>query len=557
MRTYGKLWLEDGNWHLQCEPHVSIWAKRIFQGINKGQQGILTLRHTPAVARDLEWFLQRFTLEVMNVDVLRSSSVSHQESLLTLDRILQADYTPRPTTLALPLRDYQARAAEMAISARSLLLADDVGLGKTVSAIGILQDPRTLPAVVVTLAHLPHQWEKEIHRFAPSLLTHVIDKATPYVLPRLLDHMPDVLLINYHKLAGWAEVLAAYAKSVIFDEVQELRRGGTHKSNAARHIAAAADFRLGLSATPIYNYGGEIYHILRVVCPDALSDQAEFFREWCEGWDRDKARLKDPVAFGSWLREQHLMLRRTRAEVGRELPPLQRIVQEVESDEHAFAGIDDSAAELARIILGRAGGLDRGEQMRAAGEFDSLMRQATGVAKAPHVAAWVKLLVENGERVVLFGWHRAVYEIWLQKLADYKPALFTGSETAKQKEEARRRFIDNETPILIMSLRAGAGLDGLQRACRTVVIGELDWSPGVIEQCIGRVFRDGQPEPVTAYFMLAGDGADPIMAETLGLKREQIEGLRDSKPADLERLERNADGLKDLARAYLKKRGGV
>src|SRR5690606_41175610 len=68
----------------------------------------------------------------------------------------------------------------------------------------------------------------------------------------------SVIISNYHKLAGWADVLAGKVRSVVFDEVQELRIPGTGKYYAARHIAGQADFRLGLSATPIYNYGGEI-----------------------------------------------------------------------------------------------------------------------------------------------------------------------------------------------------------------------------------------------------------------------------------------------------------
>jgi len=108
-----------------------------------------------------------------------------------------------------------------------------------------------------------------------------------------------------------------------------------------------------------------------------------------------------------------------------------------------------------------------------------------------YVADFVRLLVESGEQVVLYGWHREVYHIWLDRMADLKPALFTGTESTSQKQEAKRRFLAKETPVLIMSLRAGAGVDGLQHVCKTVVYGELDWSPGVHEQGVGRVFRDG------------------------------------------------------------------
>lgn len=549
--TVGKLWFSEDHWNLQCEPHAAMWAKRIFCRINTGSHGTLKIKHTPAIARDLEWFSQRFPLDIVDRDMLLSASRAHVEKLATLDQIVGGKYTPRHFGLAIPLRRYQQQAAELYLANGSLLLGDDVGLGKTASAIASFTDPRTLPAVVVTLAHLPRQWAKEISRFAPDLFTHVIKKGQPYDLPERGGRRPDVLIINYHKLSGWADVLAKYCRSVTFDEIQELRRDGSQKYLSAKHIADAVPFKIGLSATPIYNYGGEIFNVVNVLADGALGTRNEFGREWCTGYQIDKQSLRQPAAFGSWLREQKIMLRRTRSDVGRELPALQRITQDVDSDASVFDGVEDAASELARIILSDDR-QERGAKMQAAEEFNTLMRQATGLAKAPYVAAFVKLLIENGERVLLYGWHRAVYSVWKDRLREFNPSMYTGSESPSQKQEAIERFTSGETPLLMMSLRAGAGVDGLQKCCRTVVFGEFDWSPGVHEQCIGRVYRDGQPDPVAAYFMLADSGVDPIIAEVIGLKREQVEGLRNAgkESGDLERLERGDDGIRRLAEAY-------
>lgn len=548
-RTYGRLWLDDGKWKLQCEPHVAMFAKRIFHRIPRGQVGVLEMKNTPAVCRDLVWLMQRFALEVDQPAELKKGSKSHVDRIKRLDQIVDANYKPRSFEMAVAPREYQTRAAELYLAGGSLLLADEVGLGKTCSAICSLMDPATLPAVVVSLTHLPQQWQREIGRFAPDLKTHVIQAATPYELTKV-----DVIIINYHKLAKWAEVLAYYCRSAIFDEIQELRSGQeTLKWLAAKHIADAADFRIGLSATPIYNYGGEIFNLLEVLSPGSLGTFDEFALEWCEAaMDRKKARLKDPDAFGAWLKESHLMLRRTRRDVGRELPPLQTITHEVDCDEAELKKIEGKAGELAQIILSESAGA-RGQKMHASEEFTNVLRQATGIAKAPYVAEFVRMLLESGEPVVLYGWHRAVYEIWLEKLKDFRPSLFTGSESAGQKEESARRFISGDTDLMIVSLRSGAGLDGLQYRCRTVVFGELDWSPGVHEQCIGRVARDGQTDPVAAYFLLAEDGADPFIAGTLGLKRDQVEGIRGRDGVGPQRND-SAAALRSLARQYLEKR---
>ena len=81
------------------------------------------------------------------------------------------------------------------------------------------------------------------------------------------------------------------------------------------------------------------------------------------------------------------------------------------------------------------------ERGNAARDLDLMVRQATGIAKARAVADVVRILVEGGEPVfAIFGWHRAVYDIWLERLADLNPAMYTGSESRQQKVEIEGRL---------------------------------------------------------------------------------------------------------------------
>jgi SNF2 family DNA or RNA helicase len=88
------------------------------------------------------------------------------------------------------------------------------------------------------------------------------------------------------------------------------------------------------------------------------------------------------------------------------------------------------------------------------------------------------------------------------------------------------------------------------------VIGELDWSPAVQLQNIGRIARDGQPHPVAAYIPLAQTGCDPTMADVLGLKRAQAEAIVDPDAPLVEHLQQvDEDRIKKLAQAYLAQSG--
>ena len=193
--------------------------------------------------------------------------------------------------------------------------------------------------------------------------------------------------------------------------------------------------------------------------------------------------------------------------------------------------------------------------VQAARDLDVMLRRATGLAKAPFVAEFVKMLLESEQKVVLYGWHHAVYDVWRDALKEFSPVFFTGEESPAEKERSRLAFVEGDARVLVMSLRAGAGLDGLQHVCRTVVFGELDWSPGVHEQAIGRVFRDGQKEPVAAYFLHCDDGADPIILDVLFRKKQQIEGVRDPNAELVEALAVDPERVKKLAAAYLKRHG--
>jgi SNF2 family DNA or RNA helicase len=563
--TYGKIAYRDESWLIAGEPFVKTRLKRVFPRAPQQAADVIRLSATPENSRELKWFLQRYPMDIDRPDMLDRLAAQHVETERSLAALMAGHVPPADIMLAEPPRQYQTFAAQMLEIKGGYLLADDLGLGKTVSAICGMVEQGNLPVLVVCPAHLPRQWAAMIKRFAPALSTHILKKGTPYDLtPKrrkptgqadlLPPDLPDVIITSYHKLRGWAETLAGVAQYVVFDECQALRSPGTGIHVAATYVASRARRRLGLSATPIYNYGHEFHHVISVLAPDCLGDYSEFIREWCTAEAGGKARLSDAKEFGAYLRREGIMLRRTRADVGRELPELSKIIHEVEADSAALDALKSDAVALAKIVL-RHNEQFRGEKMQAAGEFDALMRQATGIAKAPYVAEFVKLLLDSGEPIVLFGWHRAVYGIWMEALASFNPVMYTGSESANQKAEAIGAFLSGEARVLIMSLRSGAGVDGLQGYCNTVVFGELDWSPGVHEQCVGRVHRDGQDAPCAAYFLLSDSGADPIMAEVLGVKREQIESVRNPDSALAERINTGENNIQRLARDFLARRG--
>lgn len=552
-RTYGTLKiLRDGQLRFQVEPQVAIRLTRVFQEARLQRDGQIMLAGTPANLVDVDWFLQRYPLVVSGRGSQSRAWIAERAAAQVavmddVQRVLIGDRPPPDVAMALPPRQYQAQAAYVVQQTGQLLCADELGIGKTVTALTMIAMTQAFPVAVVVPPHLLDHWESQIAKFLPSLMVHTIASRTPYKVDA------DVLLFSYHRTSLWGPHLLGKIRTIVFDEAQELRRRESDKYRGCMLLAQDADYRLGLSATPIYNYGGEFHNVFEILAPGRLGSWIEFTKAWCtDAYNTRRTKLANPKAFGAFLREQGLMVRRTRAQVERELPGRNDAIEYLEWDESPARRENADALRLAQLVLERQG--SNFDQMRAAQELSAQARLATGVSKAPGVAAFVRMLVEqSGEPLVLFGWHHAVYEYWRRELDDLGISWYTGRESLTAKRRALRAFTAGDTNVLVMSLRSGQGVDGLQERCCRIVFGELDWSPGVMEQCIGRLYRDGQLHPVIVYWMIAKGGCDPVMADVLGVKSGQMRGVRQQFGDEEVAAQVDPDHIRRLAEDYLRR----
>lgn len=543
---------------VDCEPHIMSRLRKLFESARPfNERGDYTHRPlffpiTLTTCRDLKWVLERYHLQVENevLELIEEKSNAHDrilEDVKNADQDKELRVKEGSFRLGLPLREHQIRFRNMFLKVKRMLLADKMGGGKTASALSTLLEKDMRPALIVVPSHLSSQWEIEVKRFLPEATTHVIRGFKTYPLKPV-----DVLITSYNRLNAWSEVLLEkdkVFKTLIFDEAHELRHVNTKKREIAYELSKKTPHVLGLSGTPIFNMGLEIWSVIDCIRPNALGDFESFKNEWCL-FDK----VLEPSTLNAFLKKQGLFLRRSDAELGFSLNEASKNVITLDADIEALKEMRDSARLLARQVLSN----DLKKESESLREFDWRLRHLTGVAKARSVAEFVKLLLDQGEKVLLVGWHRDVYAIWEKELKSYKVSKYTGTENQKQKEEALKHFVEGESQVFILSLRSGAGIDGLQRACSTVVFGELDWSPHVMDQVIFRLQREGQKKPVHAFFLNINDGSDPFMMQTLGKKRSQHEGVIEGSENEAELLSDQADmreRVKDMARGYLKSLG--
>ena len=516
-------------WVVKGDPAVTEMCKRLFPGSAGSKRGEARFTAHRRIIGDLCWLMMRFPLEVKLKDLpLWDQAVAEaRQYAIRQARAAQmpARATPPAGSFHGELMDFQQEGLSFLLQHDRCLLADEMGLGKTVQALACIASERALPVLIIPPAHLTRNWQEETARFlrvegrVPRI--HVIRGLKPYDLPEA-----DVYIMHYLLLRGWKQVLKDFpVRAVIFDEIQELRHTGTEKYSAASLLSEECSRVIGLSGTPIYNKGGEIWNVINILDFHFLGDWESFSREWCYGYG--SAVVIKPDVLGAYLKREGLMLRRTKQEVLKELPPKRRLVQELDWNDKLYAQM--MAPVLPMLEKWKQDGEMTPSQRAILEESISQQaRQATGIAKAPYVCQFVRMLLDGGEKVLLFAHHHAVMDVYRQELKSFSPGFITGRETSAEKTKAVERFMSGHTDVLCISLRAASGLN-LQRAT-CVVFGELDWSPAVHAQAEDRAHRIGQEDSLLCYYLVSPQGSDAEMQEALGLKVSQFVGLMGDQP---------------------------
>lgn len=507
------------------EPGLISKATSIVQGVD-----LLVLSHTAAACKLLQWFMQRYTYEISEEDLdemTRAVEAGHarDQRLVAFEATKTAD-PPLCLLTEYDLYDYQKEPVNMALAVRSFLLADDLGAGKTEMGLAVSALPDALPALILAPGGLMRQWGERIDKFIPGMTWTILNGTTPYPVKPV-----DYYITAYTRVQGWLDwMLAMEFKTLVLDEVHRLRRPESmrHKStlSVSKDVKARDGYCLGLSASPVFNYADDIYHVLNVISPGCLGSHTDFLKAWTNGSVRARS-ISNPKGLGESLRKQGLLMRRTREELGHTVGKCIIDVVTIDASLEELQKFEQEAIKLATTaVMGSF--TEAGE---AAREFSTKLRKATGRAKAPAAAEFIVNLLENGrEKVLVAAHHHDVYDMLASALAEegYTVVFHTGRESESQKHANKKAFIeDDSVRVMVLSIEGVEGLDGLQDVCYTGVIVEPTWAPAQHAQFFGRLDRQRQTKPVYGYFLMVEDGSDPPMRDLLGLKKQMRDGIVD------------------------------
>ncbi|MGQ0615010.1 MAG: DEAD/DEAH box helicase [Planctomycetaceae bacterium] len=473
--------------------------------------------------------------EAAGIERLRSF-----ETLLALASVHGVDrYEYQLRTVRRVLRDFRGR----------VLLADEVGLGKTVEACLCLKEYflRGLArrALILVPPGLVGQWRDELEgKF--ELLARVVDGDEASANPGVWREGEIILTsLGLARLEKHARHLREVPFDlVVVDEAHRLKNRHTRSWQLVDRIRSR--FLLLLSATPVENSLVEIYNVLSLLKPGLFSTEAEFRRAFVgHGGDR---RPRDPERLRSLLREA--MIRNTRALAEAKLPPRFAATLRAEpGPEEAALYSDVATAVKESMRAGRLPAHGAGEILRAAGACPAAagpaLRRTLGEAlalraeaiRSPAKDEVLKDLLarRREEKILLFAGHRATLAHVHQVVhrAGRSPALFHGGLSARAKQEAVEAFA-GAADVLVASDSGGEGFN--LHLARTVVNYDLPWNPMKIEQRIGRVHRIGQARDVFVFNLVASGTLEEEILRVLDEKINMFELVVGEVEAILGRL---------------------
>mgnify|MGYP006287030287 FL=1 len=428
------------------------------------------------------------------------------------------------------------------------LLADEVGLGKTIEALMVLKEyvqrGMVKNALILTPSPLVSQWRDELQtKFELSFAS--TDDPDYRKMGQSFWRQPFILAsINLAKSKrNFPVVTERDYDMVIVDEAHHLKNRNT--LNWKLINALKKRFLILLSATPVENNLLELYNLITLLKPGQLKTPSEFRKEFMTRGDptdpRNRTRLKGLLG--------DVMIRNTRALANIEIPP--RFAQTIRVESNgaemelyeritAFAR-DLNASDgkgrklLLKNLLEEAGSSPRAVSLTLSRllekrelllkheqEIHAIHNMCRALEENNKNKFLLKLIGKSSGKLIVFVKYLGTLAHISEFLEwhDIPFAVFHGRMDNRAKDKEIERF-QKEKDILVTTEIGGEGRN--LQFCHQMVNYDLPWNPMKIEQRVGRIHRIGQEREVLIYNLCAANSVEDFILDILDRKINMFE----------------------------------
>jgi superfamily II DNA or RNA helicase len=503
-------------------------------------------------------------LDAATLGGLEGLGVEHPHALLKLKRRLgnftKVEEIEPPGAIRATLRDYQKAGYQwmqfLAQHGLHGILADDMGLGKTLQTLAHVMEEKSSgrssgrPSLVIAPTSVVPNWRAEAVRFAPGLRVLVLNGADRKTYFRSIPHA-DLVITSFALLQRDIEKLLGFKYHLlVLDEAQYIKNPRAKVAQAACRLDAR--HRICLSGTPIENHLGELWSLMHFLIPGFLGTEDAFNRQYRkpieEDGDTDKNELlKKRIA--------PLVLRRTKDQVAKELPPKTEMVHLIELHSDQKDLYETVRATMDRRV--REAIAARGIEQSQIVFLDALLKLrqiccdprllpedfAAGVkqsSKLEFLKEMLETLVEEGRKILIFSQFTTMLGLIEKHLVDSGIPYLMLTGGSKDRGHLVERFQTGQFPVFLISLKAGG--TGLNlTAADTVIHYDPWWNPASEAQATDRAYRIGQDKPVFVHKLLCQETVE-----------ERIHRLQQDKARLADGLLSDADVVRKLDAAMVR-----
>lgn len=447
--------------------------------------------------------------------------------------------------------DFQIEGIGELVSRDAVLLADQMGLGKTIQVAQALRHldsiRKPLSALVVCPASAKSTWRKELQVWGDYRDDQI------YIISGKKDDIPkgkSIYVINYDIVEAHRFWIHAMPWDVvILDEGHYLKNkktkrtlalfGGRATTPQGYEVwpALEAKRKYVLTGTPILNRPIEIYLLLHWLDPIGWSRAWDFTTKFCDvkitpfGRDTTGASNLDLLQLRL---KRTVLVRRLKKDVLPDLPAKWRQIISVDPDKATAKVLKAERTLLHRITKSSQPLSDQEfadlmcglKKHKIAFEEMSALRASLAEAKSDLVIEHLKKAVNSVGKVVVFVHHTVLADA-IAKAFEGECAVLTGKTPSNKRQKVVDQFQEDKDCRLFIGNIQAAGTAITLTASSHVVFAELSWVPGEMAQAEDRLHRIGQEDNVTIQYLVVDGSIDARMAELLIQKQQVIEGALD------------------------------
>ncbi len=469
------------------------------------------------------------------------------------------DKVAMPAGLEATLRDYQLDGFYwmqfLSKYGFNGILADDMGLGKTLQTLThILAEKESgrsggKPNLVVAPTSVVVNWQREAAKFAPGLKVIILQGAKRH---QLFSQIPsaDIVLSSFALIPRDLEnFLQHHFHMIILDEAQHIKNPGAQISKAVRQLSS--NHRLCLSGTPIENHLGELWSQFAFLMPGLLGTSESFNENYRNPIEREKSEEKRNLLNA---KVGPLILRRTKNDVAKELPPKTEIVHQVElhtEQKDLYETVRSTMDKQVRQAIIASGGqaqmvfLDALLKLRQICCHPTLLEQnksATESAKFDYLVDLLETLRKENHRVLIFSQFTSMLALIEAHLIAEEVGYLILTGATKDRQSLVERFQGGEGEVFLISLKAG-GTGLTLTGADTVIHYDPWWNPAAENQATDRAYRIGQEKAVMVHKLICRGTVEEKIQKMQSRKNTLADNILDGST---QHIELNEDTMKSL-----------